>query len=69
VYVELGPGRELSLDELLEHMRSREVSKENLPERLVVVDAIPRSSGGKVAKAQLREDIRARLRAEGERVR
>lgn len=31
-----------------------------LPERLIVVDELPRSSGGKVAKGQLRDDIRAR---------
>ena len=65
VYAELAPNCELSLAELLDHMRQREVSKENLPERLVIVDAIPRSSGGKVAKAALREDIRVRLREEG----
>jgi acyl-CoA synthetase len=65
VYAELAPGRELNLAELIDHMRSREVSKENRPARLVIVDAIPRSSGGKVAKAALRDDIRARLREEG----
>ena len=34
---------------------------ETFPERLVVQDALPRSSGGKVAKQALREDIRRRL--------
>jgi acyl-CoA synthetase len=37
---------------------------ESLPERLVVVDEIPRSSGGKIAKGELRADIRRRLEAE-----
>ena len=39
------------------------------PERLVVVDALPRSSGGKVAKGDLRDDAKRRaaeLAAEGE---
>ena len=36
------------------------VSKELLPERLEVLDELPRSSGGKIAKGQLREDIRSR---------
>jgi acyl-CoA synthetase len=38
------------------------VSKEWYPERLIVVDALPRSSGGKVAKGHLRADIRERMR-------
>jgi acyl-CoA synthetase len=42
-------------------MLERGVSKESLPERLVVVDELPRGSGGKVAKQQLRDDIRRRL--------
>ena len=64
VYAELRPGTELSLAGLVEHLRARETSVEYLPERLVVVDALPRSSGGKVAKGQLREDIRRRLAEE-----
>jgi acyl-CoA synthetase len=43
------------------------VSKELLPERLVVVDELPRSSGGKIAKGQLRDDIRARMEGDHER--
>jgi acyl-CoA synthetase len=31
-----------------------------LPERLIVVDELPRSSGGKIAKSALRADIKAR---------
>jgi acyl-CoA synthetase len=64
VYVELRPGTALELPELVEHLRSRDVSTESLPERLVVVDEIPRSSGGKIAKGELRLDIRRRLAAE-----
>ena len=64
VYVEVRPGRELDLDAIRPHLHARGVGKELLPERLVVVAAIPRSSGGKVAKGDLRDDIEARLRAE-----
>ena len=60
VYVELVQDAELSLDELLRDLRSREVSKENLPEDLVVLDRLPRNSGGKVAKQALREHARSR---------
>jgi acyl-CoA synthetase len=54
VYVELRDSGELELDELVEFLLGRGVSKEILPERLVVLDELPRSSGDKVAKSLLR---------------
>lgn len=39
------------------------MTREWMPERLVVLDALPLSAGGKVAKTELREDIRRRLAA------
>jgi acyl-CoA synthetase len=64
VYVELEPGPELALDALVAFLREHGVSPEWLPERLVVLDALPRASGGKVAKGELRADIRRRLAEE-----
>jgi len=64
VYVELRPGASLALDELRAHLQARGTSREWWPERLIVVDALPRASGGKVAKGELRADIRRRV-AEG----
>ena len=64
VYVETRPGRTVSLDGLVAHLRDRGVSREWWPERLVVVDALPRSSGGKVAKGDLRADAARRAAAE-----
>jgi acyl-CoA synthetase len=52
---ELVPGATLTLDDLCDHMRSRGVSREWLPERLILLDAMPRSAGEKVAKAELRK--------------
>ncbi|MDE0605398.1 MAG: class I adenylate-forming enzyme family protein [bacterium] len=63
-YVELVPGTSLDLDELREHLAGRGVSREWWPEHLFVVDALPRSSGGKVAKGQLKKDAGDRLSAE-----
>ena len=60
-YVELKPGASLTLEGLVEHLRARGVSKEWFPERLAVLDQLPRSSGGKVAKGDLREDARRRF--------
>ena len=65
VYAELHPGAELTLDGLLAHLRERGTSKEILPEHLVVLDRLPRSSGGKVAKGELRKMAIADAEAEG----
>jgi acyl-CoA synthetase len=59
-YVELRPDTSVTLEELVEHMRARSVSREWWPEHLVVVDELPRSSGGKVAKGDLKIDARRR---------
>jgi acyl-CoA synthetase len=60
VYVELrGDGNEappLTLAELTKFLLARGASKETLPERLIVLDELPRSSGDKVAKAELRRE-------------
>ena len=58
VYAELKQAGALDLPTLVAHLLAAGVSKELLPERLEVLDELPRSSGGKVAKGQLRERIR-----------
>jgi acyl-CoA synthetase len=60
-FVELTEGATLDLPTLVEHLLAQGVSKELLPERLEVLDELPRSSGGKIAKAQLRDAIRSTL--------
>ncbi len=55
VCAELVPGAALTLAELSAHMAARGVSREWLPERLIVVDAMPRSAGEKVDKQALRQ--------------
>ncbi len=59
-YVEPRGGAEVTLESLVAHLSARGVSREWYPERLVVVDELPRSSGGKVAKGDLKEDARRR---------
>lgn len=63
LYAELVDSHTVDLPGLVEHLLAMGVSKELLPERLIVVDELPRSSGGKVAKGRLREDIRVRMEA------
>jgi acyl-CoA synthetase len=67
VYAELSDSHEIDLPELIEHLLAQGISKELLPERLIVLDELPRSSGGKIAKGALREEIRARMEADHER--
>jgi acyl-CoA synthetase len=61
VFVELKQDADLDLPALVEHLLQQGVSKELLPERLEVRDELPRSSGGKIAKGQLRDEIRSTL--------
>ena len=67
LYAELTDSQKIDLPGLVEHLLALGVSKELFPERLIVVDELPRSSGGKIAKGRLREDIRARMEADHER--
>lgn len=67
VYIELAHSHTLALPELVEFLLGLGISKELLPERLIVLDELPRSSGGKIAKGQLRADIRDRMETDHER--
>ena len=51
----LRPGRRLTLPELTEFLLAEEMAKHKLPERLAVLDALPLSPVGKVAKKRLAE--------------
>jgi acyl-CoA synthetase len=67
LYAELVDSRTIDLPGLIEFLLAAGVSKELLPERLIVVNELPRSSGGKIAKGILREDIHAKMEADHER--
>lgn len=60
-YVELVGSASVDLPGLCAHLLAQGVSKELFPEKLMVLDELPRSSGGKIAKGRLRDDIRARM--------
>ncbi len=61
-YLVLEDRGSISLEEVCDDLRSRGISKESWPEFLVVVDELPISSGGKVAKVVLRDDVAERVR-------
>ena len=60
-YVELHDGATLTLDDLRAHLTARGVSKEWYPEHLFIVASLPRASGGKVAKGDLKKDATIRV--------
>jgi len=51
-------GRPLELEDLVGFLRSRSVANQKLPERLLLVDALPKTASGKVQKFRLRQLLR-----------
>jgi acyl-CoA synthetase len=64
VYVCTKDAVPITLSDVTAFLAARGVGREQFPERLIQLDALPRSSGGKVAKGELRADIRTRLATE-----
>jgi cyclohexanecarboxylate-CoA ligase len=50
--------RPLQLADLVDHLRAHSVANQKLPERLVQVEALPKTASGKVQKYRLRELVR-----------
>jgi cyclohexanecarboxylate-CoA ligase len=49
------PGQTVTLDEVTEWLRAAKFAKQKLPERLILLDELPRTASGKVQKFKLRE--------------
>jgi non-ribosomal peptide synthetase component E (peptide arylation enzyme) len=62
-YVVTRPGQPLDFAQVQQCMQASGVARQKHPEKLVLVDSLPRTASGKVRKDQLRLDIRERLRA------
>ncbi|GAB6163000.1 class I adenylate-forming enzyme family protein [Desulfothermus naphthae] len=56
--------KEITLDELTSYMRNKGVAVYKLPERLEIIEVIPRNPVGKILKNKLREDIRKKIESE-----
>jgi non-ribosomal peptide synthetase component E (peptide arylation enzyme) len=63
-FVVLKPGAILTIDEAIAFLQQCHLAVWQLPERIEVVDDLPRSTGGKVAKAQLTALITRKLQQE-----
>jgi non-ribosomal peptide synthetase component E (peptide arylation enzyme) len=51
--VALRPGEDLDLEELLAHLKAHDIATYKLPEKLRVVDALPRNALGKILRRDL----------------
>lgn len=60
IYVSPRPHHNPTLEDIARHLAARGVTREWFPEYLVTMEDLPRSSGGKIAKAALAEDARRR---------
>jgi cyclohexanecarboxylate-CoA ligase len=62
VYVTLTPGVDtLTLEEVTDYLRRRNVATQKLPERLEIIAALPMTATGKVRKHLLRADVTEKL--------
>jgi len=52
-------GEDVTLPELVEWLTARQIARQKLPERLILLDDLPRNPSGKVQKFKLRELARA----------
>jgi acyl-CoA synthetase len=62
--VAVKPGATLSLGDVVDHLAGQEIASYKLPERLEIVEALPRNPVGKILKRSLREDVRHHLEKE-----
>ena len=67
-FVTLRPGHSLTLDQVQRHLEADGVAKHFWPERLEIIDAMPRTPTGKIQKFVLRERARASFPEAGTRV-
>lgn len=54
-FVSLHNGQELALTQVTDYLQSRNLAKQYLPEKLVVIDSMPKTPAGKLQKFKLRE--------------
>ncbi len=62
VYVVPREGEEVKLEDLTSFMKDQGIAAYKLPERVELIDAIPRNPVGKILKNVLRDDIKSKMR-------
>jgi cyclohexanecarboxylate-CoA ligase len=59
------PSAAPTFDDILTFLRAQQIANQKLPERLEIIDRLPRTATGKIQKFVLRDHVRARLSSEG----
>ncbi len=65
-YVVLKRGGQMSLAQMCAYLDAKRLARQKFPERLVVVDALPKTASGKILKHVLRDQARAGILSSGE---
>lgn len=60
-YVHLTDGADIELADVVDYLDDHDIAKQKYPERLEVVDSLPKTASGKIKKNRLREDIADKL--------
>lgn len=60
-FVQTKPGAGFSFEDMIRHLTDQKMARPYFPERLEVIDAIPRTPSGKIQKFKLREHARGLL--------
>jgi cyclohexanecarboxylate-CoA ligase len=55
------PGQTLDLPAVVDYLKAQKVAVQYIPEKLIVLDAMPATPSGKIQKFKLREQVRAML--------
>jgi non-ribosomal peptide synthetase component E (peptide arylation enzyme) len=63
IYVVPRPGETVTLAEVVAFMKEKGLAVYKIPERLEIIDAIPRNPVGKIMKKVLKEDIKQKMTA------
>jgi cyclohexanecarboxylate-CoA ligase len=64
-FVVPAPGAAPTLADLASYLQAHGLAKQKIPERVEIVDALPKTLSGKIQKFQLRQVVRGKLVAEG----
>jgi non-ribosomal peptide synthetase component E (peptide arylation enzyme) len=64
-FVMLKAGQSLTFDEMIRFLTEQKLAVWQMPERLEIVESMPHSTGGKIAKAKLTALVTEKLKAEG----
>ncbi|MDO8692448.1 MAG: AMP-binding protein [Dehalococcoidia bacterium] len=58
-------GQTITFDEVIDFLKEKKIAMFKLPERIEIVDSLPMTASGKIKKNVLRDDVVAKMKAEG----